>query len=183
MMRYLKLIAAGVLYAGLSGVGAQSLSEWKLGVGAQTSASNRADYHMGYGANAAVAMERQAGAADSRVGIRGSFLNYNGEDDAAAAADFQEYGIGLEALVGPAGRIFEPKVGGHIGYARQDAPGPDGDNILDVGGDVLATYKVTPTVDLQALVTPLWLYDTDSEDWDYQTRGGISIQLSLPPGA
>lgn len=182
-MRYPKLIAAGVLLAGMVGAGAQSMGEWKLGVGAQTSAANRDDYHIGAGAKAAVAMERQMGATDSRIGIRGDYLNYQAQNEATISSDINEYGIGLEALVGPAGRFFQPKVGGHVGYARQDAPGPDGDNLVDVGGDVMATYKLNPSIDLQATVTPLWLFDTDSEDWDYQTRGGVSIQLSLPPGA
>lgn len=175
-MRYLKLLAAGVLFAGLGGANAQ-FSEWKLGVGAQTSAANLNDYHMGVGGGGAIAMERQMGAADSRVGIRGNVLNYEPQD---AGSNFQEYGAALEALFGPVGQFFEPKLGGHIGYVRQDGLGPTDSerDMLDVGADVMATYKITPRVDLQALVTPLWLIEAD--DTDYQTRGSLNLQFSLP---
>lgn len=175
-MRYRKLLAAGVLFAGLGGANAQ-FSEWKLGVGAQTNAANIEDYHMGVGGTGVVAMERQMGAGDSRLGIRGNFLNYEPQDD---GSNFQEYGAALEALVGPAGTYFEPKVGGHVGYVRQDGvPQGDGErDMLDVGADVMANVRITPTLDLQALVTPLWLIDED--DTDYQTRGALSLQFSIP---
>lgn len=180
-MRYLRNLAAGILCTGLAGAGAQTASEWKLGVGAQTSAANIDDYHMGVGGSGAIAMERQFGmATDSRVGIRGNWLNFQPEDDVAANS-FQQYGATLEALVGPANRFFEPKVGGHIGYLRVDADDFRDSDLLDVGADVMATYKVTPRVDLQALLTPTWLIEDD--DTDYQTRGSLNIQISLAPGA
>jgi hypothetical protein len=153
--------------------------EWKLGVGAQTSAANLDAYHMGIGAGGAVAYEMSAGMADSRVGIRGSYLDYEKDQGSALLpSDFQEYAVGLEALVGPASRRFEPKVGGHIGYVRQAGDGLQENDLLDVGADVMASLQMTPNLGLQAVVTPLWLID--DEDTDYQTRGAVNLQFTLP---
>jgi hypothetical protein len=182
-MRYFKMIAAGTLLAGVVAANAQmgaTSPEWTISAGGATAAGNMADYHMGYGASAAVAAERQFGdMADTRFGLRGNFLNYNSEADFPGEDNFQQYSIGLEALTGPAGAAFEPKVGGHVGYVRLDGEGLTGnENNLDVGADVMATFKLTPTVDLQALVSPTWLVGDD--DTDYITTGSVSVQLSLP---
>jgi hypothetical protein len=181
-MRYFKIIAAGVLLAGFVAANAQmgtTRPEWTISAGGATSAGNMAEYRMGLGASAAIAAERQFGAmTDTRFGLRGNFLNYRAEPD-FAGSDFQQYGIGLEALTGPAGAAFAPKVGGHVGYVRLDGGGLTGnENNLDVGADVMATFKLTPTLDLQALVSPTWLIGED--DTDYITTGSVSIQLSLP---
>lgn len=179
-MRYLGLIAAAVLWAGFSGANAQAISQWKLGVGAQTSAANMADYHMGYGGGGAIAVETNVGdMTESRVGLRGNYLNYEPESDANRGS-FQEFGGALEALVGPTGRTFEPKVGGHVGYQRVDDIGFRERDALDVGADFMANIAVSPQVDIQAVVTPLWLIDSD--DTDYQTRGSIGVQFGLGPG-
>lgn len=167
-----------VLVAGVSGAGAQGLGEMKFGIGAQTSAANKEDYHMGVGADGSIAMERAMGAADSRFGVRGSYLNYERDNDASLAPDnYQEYSAGVEALVGPTGGFFEPKVGGHVGWVRQNAGDAEND-LLDVGADVMASFGLSPGIGLQAVVTPLWLID--DEDTDYQTRGSVNIQFSLP---
>jgi hypothetical protein len=180
-MRYLGLIAVGLLmnFAGTAGAQGMYGGEWKLGLGAQTSAANLDAYHMGYGAHGAVAYERSVGMTDSRLGLRGNILNYElDREGTLLPSDFQEYGIGMEALIGPAGRTFEPKVGGHVGYVRQAGDGLSENDLLDVGADVMASLQVTPNLGIQAVVTPLWLID--DEDADYQTRGSVNLQLTLP---
>jgi hypothetical protein len=177
------MIAAGTLLAGFVAANAQmgaSSPEWTISAGGATSAGNLADFHMGYGASAAIAAERQYGAmTDTRFGLRGNFLNYNSEADFPGEDNFQQYGIGLEALTGPVGRAFEPKVGGHVGYVRIDGDQLTGnENNLDLGADVMATFNLSPTLDVQALVSPTWLIGDD--DTDYITTGSVSVQLSLP---
>lgn len=179
-MRFMKYVAACAMCAGLGVQTARAaLTEVKISAGPQTVAANMDDYRMGYGGQASVAVERQMGfITDSRVGIRGGFLDYRNERG-TARPDFQEYGIGLEALAGPAGGIFEPKVGGHVGYVRLDGfSDPDREHLLDLGADVMASLQLLPNLDLQALVTPYWLINTT--DTDYHTRGALNLQLSLP---
>lgn len=176
-MRYLNLIAMGALVIGVAGANA---ADWKLGVGGLTSATGLESYHMGVGGSAAAAVENNMGPTDSRIGIRGNYLNFEHQDDAIAGTpDYQQMGVGLEALIGPTGRFFEPKIGGHVGWSRLDTDAGGENDVLDVGGDVMATYKVTPRVDLQALVTPTWLID--DEDTDYETRGSVNVQIALGP--
>lgn len=179
-MRQLGLLATGMLLAGAVAAGAQDMGyggEWKLGVGGITSASQRDAYHMGYGMDAVAAYERAYGQTDSRIGVRGSYLNYELDEGALLPDNFQEYSAALEALVGPALGAFEPKIGGHVGYVRQDGAGDDND-LLDVGGDVMASVEATKGVEFNAVVTPLWLIDDD--DTDYQTRGAINVQFAIP---
>lgn len=175
-MRYSSLAAAMVMIAGLAIANAQ-MGEWKLGVGGATNAANLGGYHMGYGATVAVASERQFGLVDSRSGIRGNFSNFQSEDD-YDAPDFQQYGIGLETLVGPVAGFFQPKVGGHVGYVRLDNDVPGEDDNLDLGADGMLTLEITPNLDISALVSPTWLMNAD--DIDYQTRGSVSVELALP---
>ena len=174
-MRYLKMMALGLLAGGMGAANA----DVKIGVGGLTSATGMESYHMGVGGSAAAAVEKNMGATESRLGVRGNYLNFEPQDDATlGAADFQQMGVGLEALIGPAGQFFEPKIGGHVGWSRLEGGAGDND-LLDVGGDVMATYKITPRVDLQALVTPTWLID-DGEA-DYETRGSVNVQIGLGP--
>jgi hypothetical protein len=165
-----------VMIAGLAISNAQ-MGEWKLGVGGATNASNQGQYHMGYGATIAVASERQFGLVDARTGIRGNFDNFQAEDD-FGGPDFQQYGLGLETMLGPVAGFFQPKVGGHIGYVRLDNEVPGEDDNLDLGADGMITVEVTPNVDLNALVSPTWLMNPD--DIDYQTRGSVSVEIALP---
>lgn len=180
-MRYLILIAGAMLCAGAGISQAQAFNQWKIGAGGLTSATGMESYHMGVGGSGALSLERAMGAAESRIGIRGNYLNYEPQDDAlVGSADFQEYGVGLEALFGPVGAFFEPKAGGHVGYQRIDGGAAEND-VLDVGADVLATFKLTPRVDFQAQVSPVWLIDEGEAD--YQTRGSVGVQIGLNPGA
>lgn len=175
-MRYLNLMVLGLLAGGLGSAGA----DVKLGVGGLTSATGMESYRMGVGGSVAAAVENQMGATESRLGIRGNYLNFQTQDDATiGAADFQQFGVGLEALAGPAGRFFEPKIGGHVGWTRLESDAGSENNLFDVGGDVMATYRITPRVDLQALVSPTWLID-DGEA-DYETRGALNVQIGLGP--
>jgi hypothetical protein len=180
-MRYPGMIAAGLLLAVGGSAQAQGIRDgtWKLGVGASSSAANLDAYHMGIGAGGTVAYEIPYGMSDSRFGVRGNFLNYElDREGTLLPADFQEYGVGVEALIGPSSRVFEPKVGGHVGYVRQAGDGIQSNDLLDVGADVMASLQLTPILGLQAVVTPLWLIDQD--DSDYQTRGSVNLQLTLP---
>jgi hypothetical protein len=165
-----------VMIAGLALANAQ-MSEWKLGVGGATNAANLGNYHMGHGATISVASERQFGLVDSRAGIRGNFNNFQAEGG-ATSPDFQQYGLGLETLVGPVAGFFQPKVGGHIGYVRLDNEVPGEDDNLDLGADAMLTLDITPNFDITALVSPTWLMNPD--DIDYQTRGAVSVELALP---
>lgn len=175
-MRYLNLMAMGILAGGLAAADA----DVKIGVGGLTSATGSDSYHMGVGGQATAALENEMGPTESRLGVRGNYLNFATQDDATiGSADFQQYGLGLEALVGPAGRFFEPKIGGHAGWTRFDSDNGTENNLFDVGADVMATYKITPRVDLQALVTPTWLIDENEAD--YETRGAVNVQISLGP--
>lgn len=179
-MRLMKYIAACTLCAGMALQTARAMpTEVKISAGPQTVAANMDDYRMGYGGVATIAVERQTGfITDSRVGVRGSFLDYRNQRG-TPLPDFQEYGIGLEALAGPAGGIFEPKVGAHLGYVRLDGfSNPDREHLLDLGADLMASLRILPALDLQALVTPYWLINTT--DTDYHTRGALNLQLSLP---
>src|SRR5687768_11939649 len=102
-MRYLNLIALGVLAGGLSAANA----DVKLGVGGLTSATGMESYHMGVGGSAAAAMENNMGATESRLGVRGNYLNFEPQDDAIPGTPaFQQMGVGVEALIGPAGQFF-----------------------------------------------------------------------------
>lgn len=175
-MRYAGLIAAALMGAGLAGA---QVHEWQIGINGVTSASNQADYHMGYGGGGEIGVESRVGdMTETSVGIRGNWLNYEAEAD-APRADYQEWGTALQAMAGPTSRYFEPKVGGHIGYQRVDAVFNDRD-ALDVGFDVVADIALAPRVDLKAAVIPLWLIDED--DTDYQTRGSLGVTFGLGPG-
>ena len=175
-MRYLNWMALGILAGGL----AATQADVKIGVGGLTSATGMESYHMGVGGSAAAALENNMGATDSRLGVRGNYLNFEPQDDAIpGTSNFQQMGVGLEALIGPSGQWFEPKIGGHVGWSRLEADGAGDNDVLDVGGDVMATYKITPRIDLQALVTPTWLID-DGES-DYETRGSVNVQIGLGP--
>lgn len=166
-MQYLGFIAAGVLALGLAAQG--SAAELKVGAGATTGALDNEDYHLGYGAIGNLAVEQPLGMmTETQLAIRGNYLNYQPEDNTPGEA-LDQAGVNLAALVGPSGMVLEPKVGGHVGYDRFE-----GDNFLDLGADVLAAFKITPMVELQATVTPTWLMNQD--DTDYLTKVALGVQ-------
>lgn len=171
-MRYLKMMAIAGLAAGL---GLTVQAGPTFGVGGASGALYNDDYHMGYGVSGSIGQETMNGA--SELAINGNWLNYQsmegpGDQD---HSDLNEGGVGVTGFFGPAGMLFQPKIGAHVGYTRFEDT-----NFLDVGPDVTATYKVTPQVGIQAGVTPTWLINEDGND--YRTRASLGVKWTPDAG-
>jgi hypothetical protein len=170
-MRMMRLAAIGVLALGASSYAA--LTNMKTGISAQTSLLDNDSYRPAMGVNGFIGTERGTTYGAAGMGLRANFDNYRIEGD-EVGKDIQEGGVALTAMGGPNVAHFQPRVGGHVGYARMEEG-----NYLDLGPDVSASVLVTPTVGLQALVTPTWFINQDKTDY-LGTKMGLGVTWSLP---
>lgn len=170
-MRTLKLATVGALIFG-TGVFAAT-GNLKTGVSAQTSVLDDEAHGPGMGINGYIAKERAKGYGAGGLGLRANFDNYR-VDDGVVGEDIQEGGVALTAMGGPNTARIQPRVGGHIGYARME-----GGNYLDFGPDVMANFLLTPNLGVHALVTPTWLMDGDDTDY-LGTKMGLGVTWSVP---
>jgi hypothetical protein len=169
-MRTLKLAALGVLAMGVASQAAYT--NLKTGVSAQASMLDRTDYETGMGVNGFIQSERAMGMGAGGLGLRANFNNYQAQDN--VSNDIQEGGVALTAMGGPNTSRFQPRLGGHIGYAREE-----GSNFLDLGPDVMASLLFTPHVGLNALVTPTWFMDGDETTYN-GTKFGLGVTWNVP---
>ncbi len=170
-MRILKLAAVGVLALGASAYA--GLTTVKTGLSAQTSLLNDDAYHAGMGVNGFVASERGSDRGAGGLGLRANFDSYQAQPG-FTNKDIQEGGVAVTAMGGPNSRYIQPRLGGHVGYARQE-----GNNYLDVGPDVQAALMMTPRVGLNALVTPTWFINGDKTDY-LGTKMGLGVTWAVP---
>jgi hypothetical protein len=169
-MRILKLAALGVLAMGVSSQAAYT--NLKTGVSAQASMLDNSAYETGMGVNGFIQSEHAMGMGAGGLGLRANFDNYKADN--TAAEDIQEGGVALTAMGGPNTSRFQPRLGGHIGYAREE-----GANYLDLGPDVMASLLFTPRVGLNALVTPTWFMNGDHTDY-LGTKVGVGVTWNVP---
>lgn len=169
-MRILKLAALGVLALGVSSQAAYT--NIKTGVSAQASMLDRSDYKTGVGVNGFVQSEHPMGMGAGGLGLRANFDNYQAEG--SGANDIQEGGVALTAMGGPNTARIQPRIGGHVGYAREEHA-----NFLDLGPDVMASVLFTPRVGLNALVTPTWFINGDRTDY-LGTKVGVGVTWNVP---
>ena len=172
-MRSLKLAALGVLALGVSSQAAYTNMNLKTGVAAQASMMDKSDYNTGVGVNGFVQSERAMGVGAGGLGLRANFDNYPAKSG-TGAEDIQEGGVALTAMGGPNTSRIQPRLGGHVGYARQE-----GGNFLDLGPDVMASLLFTPHVGLNALVTPTWFINGDKTDY-LGTKVGVGVTWNVP---
>jgi len=181
-MRILKLAALGVFALGVSShaafINLRSGTNLKTGLSAQASTIDQRGYNTGVGVNGFVQAERAKGYGAGGLGLRANFDNYTAKGS-ANADDIQEGGVALTAMGGP--NIirsnmtrFQPRIGGHIGYAREEQA-----NFLDLGPDVMASLLFTPRVGLNALATPTWFINGDRTDY-LGTKFGLGVTWNLP---
>jgi hypothetical protein len=174
-MRYMKLAAAGVLALGTAAFSATS--SMRAGVAYQGAVLDNENFRPGMGVNGSIGSEMLssgAGAAGG-LGLRANYEHYRMEGiKGLDKANLNEGGIALTGMVGPNLMAFQPRVGGHVGYARLDDR-----NFLELGPDVTAAFKVSPTVGLQALVTPTWMMNQDNTDF-HGTKVGLGVTWSAP---
>jgi hypothetical protein len=176
-MRYLKFAAMGVLALGLSSYAATATV--KAGVAYQGAIPDNSDLRPGIGVNGSLGSElsMMGAAAAAGLGVRANYEHYRMEGvEGLDKANLNESGIALTGMLGPNSVYFQPRVGGHVGYARLDDA-----NFLEYGPDLTAAYKVSPTLGVQALVTPTWLTNEDRTDY-HGTKIGLGVTWS-PPGA
>jgi len=148
----------------------------KAGVAYQGASTNNANYRPGIGLNGTVGSDASimGAIASAGLGLRANYEHYRVENNVALGRDQDEGGIALTGMVGPNIGLFQPKVGGHVGYARLED-----NNYLDMGPDVTADLKITPTVGVNALVTPTWFFAEDNTNY-FGTKVGLGVVLTLP---
>lgn len=175
-MRYLNLAAMGVLAFGLSTHAALRMGHMKAGIAYQGAELDNDAYRPGIGVNGSVASEMPfLGAAGAGgLGLRANYEHYRVEGDELTGDDLNEGGVALTGLLGPNLAGFQPRIGGHVGYARLED-----NNFLDLGPDVTADFKFTPQVGIQAMVTPTWFINQDNSDY-YGTKLGLGVTWSVP---
>jgi hypothetical protein len=172
-MRTLKLAALGVLALGVASQAAYT--NLKTGVSAQASMLDQAGYNTGVGVNGFVQSEHAMGMGAGGLGLRANFDNYMAKGgEVRDNSDIQEGGVALTAMGGPNTARFQPRIGGHVGYAREEQA-----NFLDVGPDVMASLLFTPHVGLNALVTPTWFINGDRTDY-LGTKVGVGVTWNVP---
>jgi hypothetical protein len=176
-MRYLKLAALGVLAFGLASHAAITPFV-QTGVSAQGSQLDNDSYRPGVGLNGFVEVERpMLGAAGlGGLGVRANYSHYQIEGDEFIGDDINEGGVALTGMIGPNMARFQPKVGGHVGYARFDK-----NNYVDYGADLMAAYRIAPQLNVHALVTPSWFANRDDTDF-LGTKLGLGVTWNTPGG-
>jgi hypothetical protein len=171
-MRILNLAALSVLALGVSSRAAYT--NLKTGVSAQASMLDQSGYNTGMGVNGFVESERPIGMGAGGLGLRANFDDYQAKGGAYSNSDIQEGGVAVTAMGGPNTSRFQPRIGGHVGYAREEQA-----NFLDVGPDVMASLLFTPHVGLNALVTPTWFINGDRTDY-LGTKIGVGVTWNVP---
>lgn len=175
-MRHLKLAAIGVVALGMASHAA--LPQLSTGIAAQASQLENHDYRPGVGLNAFVGVDQPMlnSTAAGGMGVRANYENYQLEGDEAAGTDLNEGGVALTGMIGPNLAFLQPRIGAHVGYARLEE-----ENFLDLGADLMATYKFNPQLGMHALVTPTWFLNDDQTDY-YGTKVGLGITWTTPGG-
>jgi hypothetical protein len=170
-MRYLKLMALGVLAMGFSARAALKTEVAYQGSHLDYLSNDR----YGMGINGGVAAEHPMMGANSvgGLGLRANFDNYRVQGG-GVNNDIQEGGVALTGALGPNTLTFQPRIGGHVGYARMEDA-----NFFDLGPDVSAALKVTPRLGIQAMVTPTWFMNQNRTDYQ-GTKLGLGVVWSTP---
>ena len=171
-MKYWKYIAlAGALaFGAMKPATSQEVGNWNIGVAPLASDLANDSYRLGWGVNGLLGYDQTFSDAMgvSTVGIRGNYVNYQIEGD-EIGSDLNEGAVNLEAVMGPNSAYFQPKLGGHAGYARLES-----DDFFDVGVDVMATYKFNPSVGINAQVIPSWYLNQDQSE--YLTKMAVGVE-------
>ncbi len=176
-MRYLKYAALGVLAAGLAANA--STGTIRNGVSAQTAnMADRSVYRQGVGINGFTSVEKTtpSGIGVGGLGLRADYTHYEIEAD-EIGKNLNEGGVAVLGLVGPNTAFFQPRVGGHVGYERLSKA-----NFMDLGADVIAALKLSPTLGVNAMVTPTWYLkpgDISSKS-DYLTKVSLGLVWTTP---
>ena len=170
-MRILKLATLAVLGMGVSSYA--GFTNMKTGISAQTSVLDDAGYRPAVGVNGFVGTEHATGYGAGGMGVRANFDNYRLEGG-TSSQDIQEGGVSLTASGGPSLSRFQPRLGGHVGYARLEQS-----NYLDLGPDVTAALMMNKHIGLNALVTPTWFINGDKTDF-LGTKMGLGVTWNIP---
>jgi hypothetical protein len=176
-MRYLKLAVAGLLAMGASVSVPAATAAVKAGVAYQGAMLDNPDFRPGIGLNGSVGAERSLMGASGvgGLGLRANYEHYRQEGfDAVDQANLNEAGVAVTGMLGPNLARFQPRVGGHLGYARLDD-----NNFVEIGPDISAAYNVSPSVGIQAMVTPTWLANEDETEF-HGTKVGLGVVWSAP---
>jgi len=173
----MKLAAMGALAFGLASHAAIT-PHMQTGVSAQGAQLDNSAYRPGIGLNGFVeaASPMLGAAAVGGLGVRANYTHYQIEGDELTGGDINEGGVALTAMAGPNLARFQPKVGGHVGYARFNE-----NNYVDLGADLMAAYRLTPQFNIHALVTPSWLANQDDTDF-LGTKVGLGVTWNTPGG-
>jgi hypothetical protein len=174
-MRYFKLAALGLLAAALSTHANYQLGQVKAAVNYQGSYPDNSELRNGVGVNGAIGQETPF--AESKgaggFGVRANYSHYNIEGD-DVGSDKDEGGVALTGLVGPQLAWFQPRVGGHAGYARLND-----NNFFDFGPDVTADFNFSPKLGVQAMATPYWYTNQNRTDYE-GTKLGLGVVWRVP---
>jgi hypothetical protein len=176
-MRYLKFAVLSVLAVAMTGNA--RTATMKTGFSAQTAnLADRDEFRQGVGFNGFTSVERATpgGGGVGGLGLRADYTHYEIEAD-EIGKNLNEGGIALTGLVGPNMAYFQPRVGGHVGYERLSKS-----NLLDLGADVQAAYKITPSFGIHAMVTPTWYLKPGSisDNSDYLTKISLGVIWTTP---
>jgi hypothetical protein len=174
-MQYFKLAAFGLLALALSSYAAYPMGQVKAAVNYQGTKLDDNAYRPGVGVNGAVGQESNFAEARGAggFGVRANYSHYNIEGD-EIGSDLNEGGVALTGLIGPNLRWFQPRLGGHAGYARVED-----NNYFDFGPDITADFKFAPEVGIQAMATPYWFSNQNRTDYE-GTKLGLGVVWSLP---
>lgn len=177
-MGYLRFAAIAVLAFGVSSYASLSVGERqvKAGVAYQGASTNSSNYRPGIGVNGFVGTDGTilGAGGTAGMGVRANYEHYRVDGDIPSASDQDEGGIALTGMVGPNTSFFQPKLGGHVGYARLEE-----NNYLDLGPDATADLKLTPQLGVHALITPSW-FVTESHSNYFGTKLGLGVIWSIP---
>lgn len=176
-MRYLKLAVAGLLAMGATVTLPAAEAAVKAGVAYQGALPDNSDLRPGIGLNGSVGAERSMMGATGvgGLGLRANYQHYRAEGfDVIDQANVNEAGLALTGMIGPNLAKFQPRVGGHVGYARVDD-----DNFVEMGPDLSAAYNVTPSLGIQAMVTPTWMANDNDTEF-HGTKMALGVIWSAP---
>jgi hypothetical protein len=176
-MNYLKLAVAGLLAIGGSVSVSAATAAVKAGIAYQSAMLDNPDFRPGMGVNGSIGTERSLMGANGvgGLGLRANYEHYRQEGfESVDQANLNEAGVAVTGMLGPNLAKFQPRVGGHVGYARLDD-----ENFVEMGPDISAAINVTPTIGIQAMVTPTWLANEDDTEF-HGTKMGLGVVWSAP---